>query len=117
MADVDALFRRLAARGTFRIEPATRWEKLGTEERDGKVWEVSEPRQCAGLAFWPRGQGPDRQGRYGNPFCQRGFTGTSIGEVLAMAEELTRPPWHSLETLVSHYLYEQAHPRQEAKHA
>ena len=116
MPDLDTDFRRLAARGHFQIQPAVIYEKTGTEVRDGRKWEVSEPRFRVGLTWWPRGQGPGRKSG-GNPFCQRDFTGTTVAEVLARAVEATRPQEHSLESLVSHYLYEQAKQRKEAAHA
>lgn len=99
MPDADTDFRRLAARGDFRIQPALRWDDAPPEVRDGHVWQVSVSSPCVGLVWWPQGQ-------TGNPFCRRSFLGATVAEVLARAVEATRPPWHSLESLVSHYLYE-----------
>jgi hypothetical protein len=110
MPDLDKDFRRLAARGDFRIQPAVEYEKAGTEIRDGQTWEASIPRPCVALVFWPRGQ-------YGNPFCRRGFAAATLAEVLTKAVDATRPPSWSLETLVSRLLYEQARKRREATNA
>ena len=44
------------------------------------------------VLFWPRGQ-------TGNPFCQRNFSAATLEEALVRAEEETRPPWMSIETL------------------
>lgn len=81
-ADIDALFRRLAARGSFRIVPCN--------------WAADD----VALHWWPPGQ-------EGNPFCQRTFLGSGLSEVLYRAVTGTRPREHSLETLVDHYLYTQ----------
>lgn len=96
MTDVDQMLRRLAARGYFEITPWDGWRDDGT------------PGRGVHLAWAPRGQASPKGF---NPFCSRAWTGPSLATVLERALEATSPPWHSLESLVDHMLYEQDQAR------
>ena len=88
----DQMLRHLAARGYYEITPWDGWRQDGTPERGVR------------LAWGPRGQA---SANGFNPFCSRAWTGRSLAAVLELALEATAPPWHSLESLVDHMLYEQ----------
>lgn len=92
-SEADELFRRLAARGSFQIRPSARYVPAGTEtDEAGREWKTSRPEFVLSLRWWPRGQD-------GNPFCQRGFAGTTLLEVLREAVKVTAPPWEDIDTL------------------
>lgn len=112
MAEADVLFRRLAARGYFEITPLDRSVAAGTEtDSEGRIWEISKVERVVRLLWAPAGQGgPGGDNRF-NPFCSRAWTAPTLPEVLAKAVEATRPPEHSLETLVDHWLYEKGSTR------
>lgn len=76
LSPADRAWKRLNARGDIRIYQG--------HDADG--------RQCPVVLWWPRGQ-------QGNPFCQRNFIAATLGEALVRAEEATRPPSQSIETL------------------
>jgi hypothetical protein len=74
----DLAWKRLNARGDARIYQG--------HDADGRA--------CPVVLWWPRGQ-------TGNPFCQRNFAGGTLEAALIAAEEATRPPWRSIESLAS----------------
>ncbi len=81
LSPADRAWKRLNARGEARIYQ-------GNGDRPVVLW-------------WPRGQ-------TGNPFCQRNFAGDTIEEALVRAEEETRPPWMSIESLATYRQMERA---------
>jgi hypothetical protein len=70
--------------------PADRaWKRLNARG-DARIYQGSGGRPV--VLWWPRGQ-------TGNPFCQRNFPGDTLEAALVWAEEATRPPCRSIETL------------------
>ena len=72
------------------LSPADRaWKRLNARG-DARIYQGNGGRPV--VLWWPRGQ-------QGNPFCQRNFAAGTLEEALVRAEEQTRPPWMSIETL------------------
>jgi hypothetical protein len=72
------------------LSPADRaWKRLNARG-EARIYRGTD--HLAVVAWWPRGQ-------TGNPFCQRNFAADTLEEALVRAEEETRPPWMSIETL------------------
>ena len=72
--------------------PADRaWKRLNARG-DARIYQGSGDHPV--VLWWPRGQ-------QGNPFCQRNFAGDTLEAALVAAEEATRPPWMSIDTLAS----------------
>lgn len=104
---IDALFRRLAARGYFEIVATDMW----TPERDtievdaeGRRWTIHTTQPAVGIRWAPRGQGGPRGPFRFNPFCSRFFEARTLEEALVMAVEATAPSWDSLDSIVAHRL-------------
>ena len=70
---------------------AAPWKRLNARG-DARIYQGNGGRPV--VLWWPRGQ-------QGNPFCQRNFAGDTLEEALVRAEEETRPPWMSIDTLAS----------------
>jgi hypothetical protein len=103
MPDVDALFRRLAARGYFEMYPT------GYSVPDCR-WEHSTSAPGVGITWAPTGQGGPTGGRNRfNFMCSRGVIRPTLTEALEAMVEVTRPPEHDIEMLAAHKRYEASH--------
>lgn len=115
-ATVEALFRRLAARGYFEVSPGDYSVDVdcpGGAECDwaGSVHSHSEPRPGVCLTWAPKGQAARSGPARWNPFCTRSIVRPTLQEALAVMEEATRPRWGTLEDNV--WRHRQEHARRE----
>lgn len=99
---VDALARRLRARGYFEVAPTVEYVSDGSYvDDDGRTWEQSRPVDRWRVTWAPTGQGgPGGPVRW-NPFCTRTTVATTIGEALQEMVELTTPERMDIDSLRS----------------